>query len=1099
MWYEIFKFELKYRVKRADTYIFFVFLLLFSIFGVDFVYEGMDFGLVKKNSPLIVAKTMGAVTGFCMIIASMIMGVSILRDFEYNIESLMYSNPIKKRDYLIGRFLGSFAVLLFVFSGVFFGMILGEYMPWHQPDHLLPFSFFTYLKPFVMVTLPILFFGACLFFITGALTRKLMVVYTQGIFIFVIFLLAKAITNESIRAILDPFSLTTLTSITKTWTGAEISLQAIPFSGVLLYNKLFWVALGALILGFGYKKFEFNVVRSKLTKKKKSQVFESEIDDHYDIKIPKFSLEYGIKSKWSQLMHFSWFYFVSICKQTSFWAIVVCGMVIIFINSVSLGTVYGVDSYPVTYFIVEELREMSLYFFFVILIFYSGELIWKERSVKLNLIYDSSPMSDFINIAGKYLGLILIYVVLIVSLIISGIIFQTINGYYNYNFQVYFYSFFLEILPFLALFTLIAFIAQVVVNNKFAGIMVTLILFILNITLVLFGFDHDLYFFGGSSIGTYSDMNGYGHFMRPYLIIKIYWFLFGTLILIIASAISVRGTETNLIKRLKVSKYRISKSIIKLGLITFASFIILGSYIFYNTNILNKYWTNSEKTAFRVGYEKTLKKFEYLPQPKIVAVNLKVELYPTTRDYTAEGFYMLKNTYDAPIDEVHIQKLLETKVVLESINFEGGATIDNQYSAFDYYSYKLKQPLQSGDSIKMNFRQTFITKGFEQGRSTKIVNNGTFFNNNDFPTLGYTKKYELQDKNDRVENNLPTRSNKAKREDSKELVNARSGGDSDGIRFEIVIGTDENQTAIAPGNLLKTWKENNRNYFHYKMEIQMINFYSIVSAKYEVKKDIWLAASDTAAKPVDLEIYYHKEHDYNLDRMMESMKASFDYFSTNFSSYQYQQMRIVEFPRYAEFAQAFPGTVPFSEAIGFILDINDEKDVDMAFYVTAHELAHQWFGMQIEAANVKGQLMLLETLSQYAAIMVLKQKYSEEKVQQFLELQKDKYREGQRNEGDQEPSLALVENQDYIYYAKGAINMYEFQKQIGEANVNLALKRFISDWNTIDGELKLSTDRYATTKDLLGYFRDVTPDSLQYIIEDLFENVMPSNGNKKEL
>jgi hypothetical protein len=1090
MWYEIFKFELKYRVKRADTYIFFIFLLLFSIYGVDFVFDKMDFSLVKKNSPLIVAKTMGAITGFCMVIASMIMGVSILRDFEYNIESLMYSNPIKKRDYLLGRFLGSFTVLIFGFSGVFFGMILGEFMPWHQPDHLLPFNLFTYLKPFVMVTLPILFFGACLFFITGALTKKLMVVYTQGIFIFVIFMLTKAITNESLRAILDPFSLTTLTSITKAWTSAEISVQAIPFSGMLLYNKLFWIALGTLILGFGYKKFEFNVISNKRTKSKKTQSLKTVMDDHYDMQIPEFSLEHGITSKLSQLMHFSWFYFVSICKQTSFWAIVVCAMIIIFINSVSLGTVYGVDSYPATYLIVEELREMSFYFFFIILIFYSGELIWKERSVKLNLIYDSSPMSDFINIAGKYLGLILIYVVLIVSLIISGIIFQTINGYYNYNFQVYFYSFFLETLLFLALFTLIAFIAQVIANNKFVGIMVTIVLIILNITLTLFGFDHDLYFFGGSSIGTYSDMNGFGHFMKPYLFIKLYWFLFGLLLLIIASVISVRGTETNLLKRLKVSKYRMTKSTLKLGLFTSVSFIILGSYIFYNTNILNKNWTNSEKTAFRVGYEKALKKFEYLPQPKIVAVNLKVELYPTTRDYTAGGFYILKNTYDTAIDEVHVQKLLETNVVLESIIFEGGATIDNQYAEFEYHKYLLKKPLQPGDSIKMSFKQTYTTKGFELGHSnTSIVNNGAFFKNNDFPTLGYSKKYELQDKHDRVENNLPVRSNKAEREDPNELVNARSGGDSDGIHFEIVIGTGKDQTAIAPGNLLKSWEENNRNYFHYKMDIQMINFYSIVSAKYEVKKDTWLPTSGAVRKPVDLEIYYHKEHDYNLDRMMESMKASFDYFSTNFSPYQYEQMRIVEFPRYAEFAQSFPGTVPFSEAIGFILDIDDEKDVDMAFYVTAHELAHQWFGMQIEAANVKGQLMLLETLSQYAAVMVLKQKYSEEKVLQFLETQKDRYIEGHRKEGKHEPSLEMVGNQDYIYYAKGAINMYEFQNQIGEDKVNLALKRFINDWNTLDGKLKGNTDRYATSKDLLSYFRNVTPIHKQNLISELFESV----------
>ena len=147
--------------------------------------------------------------------------------------------------------------------------------------------------------------------------------------------------------------------------------------------------------------------------------------------------------------------------------------------------------------------------------------------------------------------------------------------------------------------------------------------------------------------------------------------------------------------------------------------------------------------------------------------------------------------------------------------------------------------------------------------------------------------------------------------------------------------------------------------------------------------------------------------------------------------------------------------------------------------------------MQVEAANVQGQLMVLETLSQYAAIMVLKQEYSEEKVQQFLALQKDKYKEGKQRESREEPSLALVENQDYIYYAKGVMNMYELQRNIGEDKVNLALKRFLEDWNTKDGKLKKSTKRYATTQDLLGYFRAVTSDSLQYLITDFFEKVTP--------
>ncbi|KPM33822.1 Aminopeptidase N [Croceitalea dokdonensis DOKDO 023] len=1093
MWYTIFKFEIQYRIKRPDTYVFFLFLFLFSIVGVDFIFQGSEMGLMKKNSPIVIAKTMGAITGIFMILASMIMGVSVLRDFEYNIESLLFSAPINKRDYLLGRFLGSFAVLLFAFTGILFGMMLSEFMPWHNPEDLLGFNAFVYIKIFLMVSLPTLFFGASLFFVTGALSRNLVVVYTQGIILFVIFMLTKAITNEFWQAILDPFSLTTTTFATKSWSALEKSIQELPFIGAILYNKLFWVSLGILALIYGYKKFNFNIIKEKRSKRKQVEKLVAKSTSVVsDIEIPEATKQYGLLSKWNQLKQFSWFYFISICKQASFWGIVICGMIIILINSVNLGTVYGVDSYPATYFIVEELKETSIYFFIIILVFYSGELVWKERGAKLDLIYDATPMSSFIKLMGKYIGLNVVYVVLMLALIGSGILFQTLSGYYKYEFQVYFYGFFLEILPFLALYTCIAFFIQSVVNHKFVGIMLVILFFIANVALGLFGFDHELYFFGGSALGTYSDMNGYGHFLKPYLFIKSYWFLFGILLLIIGSLVNVRGTETNLMQRIRASKNRLSKPLFKVASMVFLVFILMGSLIFYNTNILNTYWTNTKATEFRVAYEKELKQFEYIPQPKIVDVNLKVELYPSLRDYTAEGYYILKNTNAQPIHEIHIQKLIEENITLDAVTFDGGATENNTYATYDYTIHQLHSPLNPGDSIKMNFKQSFTTNGFEAGNSNaNIVENGTFFNNKDFPTLGYNRKYELSDRDERSEYNLPERTNRAHRNDPKELVNARSGSDSDGIHFEMVIGTEIDQTALVPGNLLKEWTENNRNYFHYKMEIPMIDFYSIVSARYDIKKDKWISKSDSISKQVDLEIYYHKGHEYNIDRMMKSMKASLDYYSTNFSPYQYEQLRIMEFPRYAQFAQSFPGTVPFSESIGFVLDIDDETDVDMAFYVTAHEIAHQWFAMQVEAANVKGQYFILETLSQYAAMMVLKAHYPKEKVHQFLELQLEKYEEGKLRESGAEPTLALVDNQDYIYYAKGAINMYQFQKAIGEEQVNKALRRFLENWNTTNGKLKMKTNRYATSQDLLGYFRAVTPDSLQHILVDQFESVKP--------
>ncbi|MTI31906.1 ABC transporter permease/M1 family aminopeptidase [Xanthovirga aplysinae] len=1097
MWYEILKFELQYRAKRPDTYIYFFILFLYSILAVDFLFEG-ELAPLKRNAPIVIARTMGIVSALFMMIISMIMGVAVLRDFDHQMESLLFINPIKKRDYLLGRFLGSFLVLVFIFSGLLFGMILGDFMPWHDAEKMLPFNFWHYFQPFLYLIVPTLFFGGAIFFVSGALNRKLLVVYTQGFLFLMAYLLAMNLAKGSddlfVTALIEPFTFQSIRVFTKFWTVIERNSLMIPVEGVLLYNRLLWVGMGIVALVVGYFGFSFNVVRGKGFKKQLKvtpNVENSSGQEMTNIQIPAVSLQEGVKSNLQQLLQHALFNFKSIVKEVPFWAIVLCGMGILLISSFNLGTSFGVDSYPTTYILIGELVELTVIFFLSIIVFYSGELVWKERNAKLNGIYDALPVSGFISLAGKFIGLIFIEVVLILSLILAGVFFQTSRGYYQYELGVYFIGFFVEVFPFLFLLTIICFFIQTLVNHKFIGHMVVVILvFASTILLKVLGVDHGLYTFGGADLGTYSDMNGYGHFLEPYLWFKGYWIAFSFLLFLIAVLVSVRGAETQLNKRMKLFRQRLGKPMFKAGAVAVAIFILSGGYIFYNTNILNNYSSPASEEAHRVDYEKTLKHLEYIPQPKIVDVNLKLDLYPYERDYAAEGYYILTNTHDMPVDEIHIQILPNEQVQIEYLDFEGGATVNSDYERFRYKIYTLNKPLQPGDSLKMEFKQTFTTQGFTESRDTHLVYNGTFLDNFHFPTIGYNEDIELEDEDVRKRNRLEPKIRRAKRDDRIAVLGGRSGGDGEEINFEMVIGTDSSQIAIAPGNLQREWVAGNRHYFHYKMDKPMSNFYSIVSARYEVMKDQWVPAHDSLGSPVDLEIYYHKGHEYNLDRMMKGMKKSLDYYTQHFAPYQYRQMRIMETPVYKDRAQSFPNTIPFSEGIGFIMDIDDEKDVDMAFYVTAHEMAHQWWGHQVNPANVQGMSMLSETLAQYSALMVLKQEYPEERVQQLLQFHRNRYLKGRTREKVQEMPLALVESgQDYIHYGKGLINLYAFQDYISENSVNIALSRFLRDWDSFHGLKKTKTDRYPTTIDLLGYFREVTSDSLQYLISDLFENV----------
>ncbi len=1124
MWYEILKFELKYRAKRWDTYLYFAALFAYALIAVDFLF-GQDINDVKLNAPYLLALTMGIVSALCMMMVSMVMGVAALRDFDHNMESLMFINPIKKSDYLIGRFVGSFLVLLFIFSGLLLGLIVADFMPWRDEADLLPFSLWRYLQPALFIVLPNLFFGSALFFIGGALSRKLLVVYTQGILLLTVYILSLQLTQNSdyqlLAALIDPFGYQTIKNMVKYWSTAERNTQMIPISGWLLYNRLLWMGISCIILIIGYYGFSFNVVRDKFRKnalwarvqgKQETVLPTSNLFTNMEA-IPNPMLSEGFLSKLKQLQYHSLFYWKSILKETPFWAIVICGMAIIFINSISLGTSYGVDSYPLTYIIVEDLQEMSIFFFLIILIFYSGELVWKERDTKLNGIYDVLPVSTLIHLTSKLIGLLLTYLVLMLAIIVAGLIFQTLRGYYHYELDVYFTGFLVEIYPYLVLLTMVSFFFQVVANHKFIGhLLVVSFLFFVLIGSQIFDFNHGLYSYGAGDLGTYSDMNGYGHYWQPYVWFMLYWFAFSALLFLIAVLFTVRGREIAFKKRWQLSQERSTDFFKILSIGTLLLFIIAGSYIFYNTNILNTYASIAAQNGYQATYEKTFKAIEYVPQPKIVDVKLNVELYPYERDYTIEGTYILINNSDTIIPVIYVQKLPYDGIALTEITFSKETTLDNRiYSKIDgsesasrtsssgsnkpitqeefgMYSYMLSEPLQIGDSLKMAFKQTYTTKGFTESIDKRIVYNGTFFDNFQLPSFGYNAHIELEDEDDRIEYGLSLRTKTAERNNGIAQKEARTGDDSKAINFDITIGTANDQIAVAPGQLQKKWTTANRNYFHYQSTEPIINFYPITSARYEILQDKWIPESGRIDKTVDLEIYYHKGHTYNLERMMASMKKSFGYYTQYFGEYAYQQMRIVETPRYLNRAQSFPSIVTYSESMGFIMDIDEAKDIDMPFFITAHEMAHQWWGLQVAAANVQGRKMLLESLAQYSALMVFKETYPEAKVQQLLEIERNRYLEGRGVGSEQEMPLATEDNQKYVYYGKGTLNLYALQDYISEDSVNLALKRFVKDWNSFDG--KLAKDRYATTIDLLAYFEAVTPDSLQYLISDLFEKVI---------
>ncbi|MBL7883992.1 MAG: ABC transporter permease [Bacteroidia bacterium] len=1099
MFLQIFSFELKLWFKKPATYIFFFVFFFLSVL-LTAAIAGILGGAVSDSNATInsASAIAGVLNGLNTdiigaIILITIMAPAVYKDFQYNMHPLLFTKPITKFGYMFGRFSAAFLVALFVLTGTVLGHMVTCAMPDIDSEKLGAFSLMNYVQPFIYFVVPNTLLVGAIFFSFVTFSRNMIAGYVGCVAL----ILFKSITNsllsdidnKSIAAVLEPFGEIAFDNITEYWSPAEQNTLAIPFTGVLLYNRLLWFAIGLLITFFTYYRFQFSQFNNPVSffkrKNKNEMLSIASVPVHSLGDIPKPAQIFTSSYSWVQTWFLIKFEFNKIVKSVFFLIILILSILTLALVTTQLGQIYGTSTYPVTYQILQVGGATFQFFMLILIVFYSGIVVWRERDSKVDELVGTAPLAPWVQLLSKFIALILIQAVLLFVVLLTGVAIQLYNGYYTIEIIQYIKELYGFKLIGLSLICALAIAVQVIINNKYVGYFVaTLILIILPIVFNLLEWSNQLIQFNSSGPRLpYSDMNGYGHILFSFLIYKTYWIGFAGLLLVLSNLLWVRGKEKGFKARLKIAKTLFNgKAKLALSLFVFI-FILAGGFIFYNTNILNKNVSSKKMEEMQAEFEKKYKRYSKTQQPRIVSANWNVDIFPKERGAVLNGFYILKNKSTKDVDSVILNMLPDVTIV--GFNFEKKASLVLEDKVNGFYIYKLDQALKSGDSLKLDIALEYYPKGFKNSDAgTAIVYNGTFFNSSFLPSLGYSEQAELSEDAARKKYGLGKKERMANVNDSIARMNTYISSDADWIDFECVVSTSNDQIAIAPGYLQKQWEENGRTYFHYKMDCKILNFYSFLSASYEVKRDKWIPSSASQGKDVAIEIYYQKGHEYNIDRMIKGIKKSLDYYTKNFSPYQHRQVRILEFPRYATFAQSFPNTIPFSEGIGFIakVDDNDPESIDYPFYVTAHEVAHQWWAHQVIGGNVQGSTLMAETMSQYAALMLMEKEFGAQAMKKFLKYEMNQYLQGRATEGKKERPLMLVENQQYIHYNKGSVIMYALKDYIGEDSLNAALAKYVK-------AVAYQEPPYTNSIEFVNYLKAATPDSLKYIINDMFETI----------
>jgi len=1078
-------FEFRYQVRSplfiAAAAVFFL-AAFFDMAGVKLV--GTAGGTVLFNSPHAVIVSHLLVSLVFLFVGAAFVSNVIVRDDQTGFGPIVRSTRITKFDYLFGRFLGAFAAGALVLAAVPLGAWLGTLMPFADQAMLGPNRLSGFAYGYGLFALPNALIISAILFALATATRS-----TAGTFIGVVGLLVLYLFSQrlmegqsqplNLRALADPLGMSAYMAGSRYLTAAELNAGAVPVTKLMLQSRLLWVGVSIALLALTYRLFRFSdrgLSRRQQRKLRRQEAmaapasaagpgttFARLAEPRFDGRtaLAQFAARAGMEARY-------------ILKSPAFLILLVIAFAFTLPSLLTATGWMGVALYPLTSVSVPIIEASFDTILIVIATYYGGELVWRERERKIHEIIDATPLPAWALMLPKMLGLALVlFATLLVGLGV-GILVQLLEGGVDIAASEYLLWYLLPGAVDAVLIAVLSVFVAALSPSKYAGWGVMVVYIFLLIFGSSLGLEYPLFLYGNVPAVPLSDMAGTGNFWTAAWWFRLFWAAAAALLLVAVHLLWPRGTETRLKPRLRRVPARLAG---RTGLVAVAAltlFVLTGSWIVSNTLILNDF-RSGDAQAYLAEYEKRFFRYAGLPQPVVRQVELDVALYPEETRAEVRGRYRLVNETASPIERVHV-RLMNRDLALVELAFPG-ARLERNDEEFGYRIYRLDAPMRPGEARSLAFRTRRQQLGFRaSGTETGIAPNGTDLNSLELtPRIGMSDVGLIEEPAVRHRYRLPERQ-PFPRLDDLAATRLTPSGDASWTTADITVSTAADQIPIAPGRKVSERVRNGRRIARFVSAAPIKNLFSIQSGRYAVRR--------RTREGVEHTIYFHPAHHWNVDRMMNAMQASIDYYSRAFGPYQFDQARIVETPAYRRGGgQAFPSTIAVGEGI-FAMDLRDPEALDMVTMLTAHELAHQYWGHQVLGARMQGAALLYESLAQYSALMVLRRIHGEGQVRRFLQFQLDRYLSGRRTQVlEEQPLVSAGLDQDHVNYGKGALALYLLQQRIGEEAMNRALRRFVDRY-------RFTVAPYPRSLDLIAFLREEarTPEQ-QALITDLFERI----------
>lgn len=1041
--YEVFRLDLAHNLRRPIFWILIV-ILAFMAWGLTTgnlrVSSGnSDVGGAKAHwtSQFGIARTLPALVFLLYVFfVAVAAGLVVIRDEELKVGDVLHSTPLSVGEYIWGKFaavLASFVgilVLQLCLHAFFFHVVTGA----KSAEYIGPFSVWNYLLPALIFAVPGLVFLSGTTFALGAITHRPILVFFLPIA--ALLLCAFFLWNWSptwldprINDLLMWIDPAGVRWVEETWLKVDrgvafYNTQPIALDAAFATSRIAFVAIGLLAV-FASQRHLAASLRGNAKARVRATRASAPMGapaEHTAVPLASLGMRSVRTSLVRQILEVARVEARELKSQAGLYLFVP----LILIEIIGSAT-YRVGAFDTPLLatpgtLATGAMNTITAWVCALLLFYTVESLERERSKGLASIYYATPVRTTAILFGKSLANSFVGVVTLLAALLGCWIVVLVQGRVSFDlvpFAIVWGA--LEIPTFIVwcTFTTAVYAST---GNRYAAYGVCLAAGSLSTYMQLF--DH-MNWVGNWNLWSaisWTDMGPLELWRKELLLNRS--FVLAMSVLFIAIAVRFfprRGLDAS------STALRLRPAAMMGGLWRLSPYLaaplLLGIWLY--ADVQSGFQGDAMDKKAKDYWRKNIRTWKDAPLPAIAGARIDLELDPDRRWFKVDGEYTLLN------DRVDALRQIP---VTPGAHFEHSAwTLDGESvepeDRAGLQVFTPKTPLAPGASLRLGFRYDGVLPAgaTENGGGVDefVLSSGvvlTSFSPSFVPSLGFIEGIGVDKDN---------------KSDAKEYADDfyldqidTSFGSNVPYPTHLRITAPAEFTINSIGTLVSDDVADGKRTVVWESD-HPVSFFNVVAARWSVKR------GEGAS------IYYHPEHDYNLDEMMRALEGARRWYSEWFYPYPWQELKLSEFPGYQAYAQGFPTNITYSEDIGFLT--KSEPKVEIAFRVTAHEAAHQWWGNILVPGKGPGGNILSEGMSHFSTVLLLDQVKGLRSRIEFLKAIEDRY--GDSRQVDSERALVKIDGtrsgDTTVTYDKGGWVFWMLLNEMGRDNALAGCRDFI--------------------------------------------------------